>query len=204
MADSKSVTSLTLLSRLRHEERDEAGWVEFVERYGPRIYRWCVHRRLQDADAEEVTQNVLVKMAEQLRKFEYDPNRSFRAWLRTVTENAVKDFMKGLNSRKVGTGGSAILQRLSEVEAPTDLSERLKEVFDLEIAEEAMARVCSRVTSDRWMAWHLTAREGRTGADVAKELNMKVVSVYTARNQIQNLIREEVEKLEQCTTDKDC
>ncbi len=196
MAEHHSITSLTLLSRLRCEEWDEASWQEFVGRYGQKIYGWCVHRGLQSADAEEVTQNVLIKMATHLQVFKYDPARSFRAWLRTVTENAVKDYVKTLNGRTVGNGGSAILQKLAQVEATADLSERLKDVFDLELAEEAMARVSCRVTSDRWMAWHLTAREGRSGAEVSAELNMKIVSVYTARNQIQKMICDEILQLE--------
>lgn len=199
---SPSQTSLTLLGRLRHAERDEASWVTFVERYGPKIFSWCKFRQLQDVDAEEVTQNVLLKMAEHLQKFEYDRSQSFRGWLRTVTENATKDYLKSLKSKMPVIGGSEILRRLSEVEATEDLSRRLNESFDLELAEEAMSRVSSRVTHDRWMAWYLTAREGRSGADVAATLNMKVVSVYTARNQVQNLICEEVKKLEKSLPDE--
>lgn len=196
MPEAHSVTSLTLLSRLRQPEKDEAGWTEFVERYGQRIFGWCIHRGLQAADAEEVTQSVLIKMVKQLREFEYDPARSFRGWLRTVTENAVKDFFRSLNDRKVSAGGSAILQQLGQVEATTDLNERLQEVFDLELAEEAMARVSARVRQNRWQAWYLTAREGRSGAEVAAQLNMKIVSVYTARNQIQQLIADEIKDLD--------
>ncbi|WP_339748601.1 sigma-70 family RNA polymerase sigma factor [uncultured Rubinisphaera sp.] len=196
MTELNSATSATLLSQLRLSKRDEAGWTIFVERYGPKVYGWCLNRRLQAADAEEVTQNVLVKMAEKLHSFEYDPAQSFRGWLRVITENAVKDYCKGLKNENRGEGGSEILLRLAQLEATEDLSQRLNETFDLELAEEAMSRVRTRVSTDRWMAWHLTAREGLPGAVVATKLNMKVVSVYTARNQIQNQIREEIEKLE--------
>ena len=116
--------------------------------------------------------------------------------LRTVTENAVKDFVKSLNDRKVGAGGSAILQKLAQVEATAELEKRLQDAFDLELADEAMRRIRSRVSEDRWLAWQMTSQERLTGAEVAARLNMKVVSVYTVRNQVQKLIREEVAKLE--------
>lgn len=196
MVNSNSATNVSLLSRLRRGDHTEESWREFVDRYGPKIYRWCVHRQLQPADADEVTQNVLVKMAAQLRQFDYDSTRSFRGWLRTVTENAVKDYAKNVLGKDRGDGGSQVLTRLAGIEATRDLNERLSEAFDLEIAELALERVCSRVASNRWMAWHLTARGQLAGADVAKQLNMKVASVYTARNQVEKLIREEIGAIE--------
>ena len=72
-------TRVTLLARLRQDPTDQAAWDVFVERYGRHIYRWCRQWRLQDADAEDVTQDILVKLARKLRVFTYDPSRSFRA-----------------------------------------------------------------------------------------------------------------------------
>src|SRR5262249_21773448 len=55
-------TCVTLLTQLRRDPSDPAGWDEFVERYGRHIYRWCRQWKLQDADAEDVTQDILVKL----------------------------------------------------------------------------------------------------------------------------------------------
>lgn len=197
MSMNESVTSVSLLTRLRQSHRDDVSWREFVTRYGRRIYEWCIGRGLQAADAEDVTQDILVKLAALLCQFEYNPQLSFRGWLRTVTENAVKDHLRGIHQRKMSAGGSEIWRRLVQVEAVQELTARLDGAFDLELAEEAMSRVRARVAPNRWLAWQLTAREGHSGAEVAAELSMKVASVYTARNQIQEMIREEVERLEQ-------
>ena len=79
MADAQlPTTRVTLLTQLRQEPHDQASWDEFVERYGRHIYRWCRQWKLQDADAEDVTQNILVKLSQKLRAFSYDPSRSFR------------------------------------------------------------------------------------------------------------------------------
>ena len=85
-------TSATLLARLRRSPADQAAWSEFTERYGRKIYGWCRQWNLQEADAEDVSQTVLVKLAEKMQTFVYDPSRSFRAWLKTVTRNAWNDF----------------------------------------------------------------------------------------------------------------
>src|SRR5437660_2921149 len=92
-------TRLTLLTQLRQNPSDQAGWDEFVRRYGPHIYRWCRQWKLQDADAEDVTQDILVKLTRKLRAFAYDPSRSFRGWLKTVTHHAWRDFEDGRRAR---------------------------------------------------------------------------------------------------------
>jgi RNA polymerase sigma-70 factor (ECF subfamily) len=88
-----SHTSPSLLGRLRQDPIDQAAWADFVERYGRRIFAWSQQGRLQEADAEDVTQMVLVRLAERLRTFAYDPSRSFRGWLRTLTRHAWSDFV---------------------------------------------------------------------------------------------------------------
>ena len=56
-------TSLTLLDRLRRDPKDQAAWSEFVARYGPRILQWCRGWGLQESDAQDVTQDVLLKLS---------------------------------------------------------------------------------------------------------------------------------------------
>src|SRR5262249_27845754 len=85
---SDSETSPTLLGRLRLDPSDQASWKTFVQRYGPKIYGWCRGWNLQDADAQDVTQNVLLKLAAKLSTFHYDPAGSFRGWLKTLTHHA--------------------------------------------------------------------------------------------------------------------
>ena len=68
--------------RLRQDPTDQAAWSEFVDHYGPKIMGWCQKWKLQEADAQDVTQNVLLRLAEKLKDFSYDATKSFRAWLR--------------------------------------------------------------------------------------------------------------------------
>jgi DNA-directed RNA polymerase specialized sigma24 family protein len=76
-----SRTSVTLLGRLRQDATDQAAWKEFVARYEPKILQWCRGWGLQESDARDVTQDVLLKLQGLLAKFAYDPSRSFRGCL---------------------------------------------------------------------------------------------------------------------------
>jgi RNA polymerase sigma-70 factor (ECF subfamily) len=183
-----------LLQRLRQVPADQAAWGQFAERYGRKIYGWCRQWNLQEADAQDVTQDVLVKLAEKMQAFDYDPARSFRAWLKTVTRHAWSDFWS--SPRLVAAGGSQAVELLHTVEAREDLVERLQDEFDHEVLEEAAARVRTRVTPRTWEAFERTALRGQSGAEVAAVLGMKVATVFVARSKVQKMLQEEVRQLE--------
>src|SRR6516165_5287111 len=150
-------TSPTLLSRLRHTPSDQAAWDEFVERYSPKIYSWCRRWNLQEADAQDVTQDVLLRLAAKMRTFAYDPSGSFRGWLKTLAHHAWHDFVKKRERAGAGSGDSALLEKLDAVEARADLFQRLDEQFDRELLDEAHARVRRRVKPHIWEAFRLLA-----------------------------------------------
>jgi RNA polymerase sigma factor (sigma-70 family) len=195
---SPSRTSVTLLGRLRHDTSDQASWVEFVRNYAPLIHRWCRRWKLQSADAEDVTQIVLVKLAAQLRTFVYDPKQRFRAYVKTLAHHAWCDFLDARRrSAILGSGDTAIIDRLDTVEAREDLQGSLADAFDRELAEEAMARIRLRVEARTWEAFRLTALEGLSGAEAAERIGMEVPTVFKAKSKVQSMLKVEVRKLEE-------
>jgi RNA polymerase sigma-70 factor (ECF subfamily) len=188
------------LARLRQAPADQAAWAEFVDRYGRKVYGWCRHWGLQEADAQDVTQDVLVRLAEKMRGFAYDPSRSFRAWLKTLARHALSDFCDA-RGRAGAAGGSQAVELLQTVEAREDLIRKLDGEFDREVLDEAVARVRARVTPKTWRVFELTAHEGRSGAEAAAAVGMTVAAVFVAKGRVQKLLQEEVRKLEGPGTD---
>jgi RNA polymerase sigma-70 factor (ECF subfamily) len=144
-----------------------------------------------------VAQTVLVKLAEKMQTFSYDPARSFRAYLKTLTNYALCDFLESRKRPGVGAGGSVALDVLQTVEARADLVEQLKNAFDQELLEEAMERVQARVEPHTWEAFRLTALDGLAGAAVAEQLNIKVATVFKARSKVQQMLQEEIRRLDE-------
>jgi RNA polymerase sigma factor (sigma-70 family) len=193
---STSRTSPTLLGRVGSSPTDQEAWNQFVERYGRKVYGWCRQWGLQEADAEDVTQDVLLRLGGKLRAFAYDPSRSFRGWLRTLSHNAWYDFVQARKRPGQGSGGSEVVETLEKIEARDDLARRLEEEFSRDLLDEAMARVRLRVQPHTWEAFRLTALQGRPGAEVAAQLGMQVATVFVARSKVQKMLQEEVRKLE--------
>jgi RNA polymerase sigma factor (sigma-70 family) len=197
MDDARSsATSPTLLGRLRQDPADPAAWSTFVLRYGPRVHAWCLHWRLQEADAQDVTQNVLVKLVARMRTFSYDRSGSFRGWLKTVTYHAWRDYLHGQQRAGQGSGDSAVLGALHALEAGDDLARHLEKEFDLELLEEATARVRLRVKAHTWEAYRLLTEESLSVPEVAGRLGMQVAMVFVARSKVKRMLREQVRQLE--------
>jgi RNA polymerase sigma-70 factor (ECF subfamily) len=186
-AVTESRTDATLLWRVR-DPRDPEAWQKFVTRYGPKIYNWCRRWGLQEADAQDVTQSVLVRLVQRMRTFTYDPTRSFRGWLHTVARSAWKDCV-------ANRSGTISLEDIAEV--ADDLAAELNDEFDRELLELAIASVRVRVGPKTWEAFRLAGLERHPPRAIAADLGMSVRAVYQAKHRVKRLLQEELERLEQ-------
>jgi RNA polymerase sigma-70 factor (ECF subfamily) len=159
------------------------------------VLGWCRYWRLQEAAAEDVAQDVVLRVARQMRTFRYDPGRSFRAWLKAVTRAAWNDW---LDARRTvaGSGDTAAWAALELVSARDDLVGRLEAEFDRELLDTATAQVRLRVDPKTWEAFRLTAIGGISGAEAAERLGMKVAAVYVAKGRVQRMLQDEVKTLD--------
>jgi RNA polymerase sigma-70 factor (ECF subfamily) len=185
-----------LLKRLRQDSDDQKAWGAFVAHYGPKIRAWCCQRGLQAADADDVTQDVLLRLARTLRKFAYNPSLKFRGWLRVMTEHAVLDFFADQNRRPRGRGEDRGLAALVTAEAQDDLLALVENEFTRAVVTQACATVHARVEPQTWEAFLLTACENRPGEDVAAALGMNVTAVFKAKSRVLQYIRQEIERLD--------
>lgn len=188
-------TSTTLLRRLRRDPLDPEAWAEFVDRYGRMIYRWCRRWQLQQADAEDVTQNVMLMLAGQMKKFTYDPKGSFRGWLKTIAYRSWRQYQR--SRRKPGVANAGALEdRLASAEAGAEFMSMLEREGEKELLQQASALVRLRVQPHTWEAFRLLALEGSSGAEAAQRLGMKVGAVFVARSKVQRMLQETVKRLD--------
>lgn len=191
-----SRTSKTLLSRLKQQPADPAAWREFTDRYGGKILAWCRDFGLQDADAHDVTQDVLTNLVRRMRGFDYDPSRSFRGWLRTLTRHAWADFADKQRRHKAIEHDGRYHEHLASEPAAARLLDRLEEEFEHELFEEALARVRLRVLPENWEAFRMLVYDQRPGPEVAAAVGKSVAAIYMAKKRIAEMLQEEIRKLD--------
>ena len=187
-ADS-SRTDPRLLDGVR-DPRNHAAWEKFIARYGPMIQGWCRHWFPHSADDKAC--EVFSELVFRMMHFEYDPNKGrFRGWLKTVTHNLMAKLKReGLPVADDDQGA------LDSIEAGDDLAARLAAEFDLEQLEIARERVRGRVQPQTWAAYVATAEQWRKPADVARELGMRVGTVFQAKHSVITQLRREIEELQ--------
>lgn len=198
-SQSTDSTRQSLLLRVR-DLSNQMAWNEFVGLYAPRIHAWCLRWELQESDAADVTQEVLCKLVQALREFEYDRSRgAFRAWLKTITGNTVRDLVRDWKKpgrARAGSVDDAVLQSLESPAAVDGLMRQIEAAHDQEVLRAAESQVRQRVETHTWDAYRLTAVEQRTPADAARQLGMPIAEVYVAKSRVLRMLREEVRKID--------
>jgi len=192
-------TRLSLLLRLR-DPQDAAAWNEFVRLYAPLIYRYGRRHGLQDADAADLTQEVLGAVNKSIGRFDYDVNRgAFRGWLYTLAHRKRCDFMERRSRQAAGAGDSQVQALLDATPAPQDRDEWDRDHRDAIFAWVA-ERVEPTVSATTWQAFWRTAVEGKSGQVVAGELCMTVAAVYLAKSRVMVRMKEEARHWDESDT----
>ncbi|MFL5340640.1 MAG: RNA polymerase sigma factor [Gemmataceae bacterium] len=186
-------TRASLLVRLR-DPADADAWRQFVEIYAPVVYGYARRRQLQDADAADLTQEVMRNVAGAARRLEYDPGRgSFRSWLFTVARNRLLDF-RDHQRRGQGAGGTSAHELLEQQPARED-----EALWDEEFHRRLFALAAEQARPDfeerSWSAFWQTAIDGRKPQEVAAALGLSVGAVYIARSRVQARLKERVAEL---------
>ena len=199
---SELATRLSLLFRVR-DISDDGSWREFVQCYAPRVFYWCRKFGLQDADAADATQMVLLKLVDCLQLFEYDPEQGrFRGWLKTVTRNVAADVGRQWRERGLGVEVMEIAGAVDGHPSPDEeLYEAIESAFREEMLRAAEERVRLRVQPDTWQAYWLCCREQLTAPAAAARLGIAVTDVYVAKSRILKQLRAELGRLNSTESD---
>jgi RNA polymerase sigma-70 factor (ECF subfamily) len=181
-------TPASLLERLRQPFEAQA-WARFVALYTPLIYSWGRRAGLQDPDAADLVQEVLVTLLNVLPNFRYDRQQSFRGWLRTVTLNKWRKLRKQ-RAQKGLNGHGHDLGAVAEAEDPEPFWEA---EYRQHLARQALRIMRSDFSETTWKACWETAVCGRPAAEVAAELGLTVGAVYAAKFRVLDRLRQELQ-----------
>lgn len=189
-------TRASLILRLPTTD-DASAWSEFAAIYEPFVYRFARRGGLQDADARELVQNVLLAVARAVGKWKPDAERGrFRSWLFRIARNQLIDLWAKRRRQEVATGGTSfvgVMEQLPAADCDEShlLLEHRRELFRL-----AAARVKHSVKPATWQAFWLTGVEECDPERAAREIGISVGAVYVARCRVIARLRDEYEELE--------
>ena len=182
-------TKETLLFRVQN---NMDSWDEFTSIYERYIYLIIRAMKINHHDAEDLTQNVLLKVWKNIANYEYNPDHArFRTWLSRICRNQVIDFI-----RKKKTDDNKILNNYSEAEQITQpqVEALAEEEWKAHVSTAAWENIQSDFKTEAMSCFEMI-NDGRPVADIAKDLNLSESSVYVYSKRVRDQLIAEVRRL---------
>lgn len=167
----------------------------FVARYRPPVVDYLRRQRLGAADAEDLAQEVFVRLFAQNALERADSERGrFRTYLLGLTHNVLLQHWRSARALKRGGGADHVPFEL----AAHDLAAPEPEVFQRCWQEHVLRLSLERVASEHPRHHDLLARtlRGQTPAEIAAETEREAsvvrVDLHRARKRLAEVVREEL------------
>lgn len=176
-------TPLSLLQRLRDPGERQA-WGTFVELYAPLLFVWSRRWGLQDSDAADLVQDVLMLLYRKLPEFEYDRAGSFRGWLRTVLHNKWRDRRRRTIPEPAG-------DQVEPVVEPS-WAEQEEQEYRQHLLRVMLKKLRSEFPATMWAAFEGYVLESRPPAEVAARLQISPATVYAVKSKVFQRLRQEL------------
>jgi RNA polymerase sigma-70 factor (ECF subfamily) len=182
-------THLSLFAAMLGGPQRDSAWEMFFARYAPLVRAWCAQRGLRGADADDLTQDIALKLFQRLPAYDRTRGR-FRDWLSALVRNAAVDLLRTRQRRPGdrGAGGADPHAGLDDLAAPDELAAALEGGISREV-ERLVEQVRQRA-KDSWPAFVAHALEGRPADEVARALGKSVGAVYQACSRVKAMLAE--------------
>jgi RNA polymerase sigma-70 factor (ECF subfamily) len=187
-------TNLSLLSRAT--AGDEAAWNKMVALYQPLIFGWLQRHGVPRQETADLTQEVLVAVVRELRSFVHAGHPgSFRGWLRAITVNRARGFLRGAE-REQGAGGEDVLAIIDQLEDPhSAVTQAWNAEHDAHVVRQVLKLIETDFEPATVLIFHRLVVDEARASEVAAEMGMTVAAVYAAKSRVLLRVRQEAEGL---------
>jgi len=180
-----------LLDRLKVARPDASDWNRLQGIYLPLIQRWLSRVPGLGDESADLGQEVLVVVFREIPRFDRQREGSFRAWLRQVTVNKVRNYRRKRCRRpNVGLDPAVgFLERLSDPN--DDLAREWDRDHDKSVVEKLLAVVKTDFTPTTWQAFQRFGVDGVPAGRVGEELGLTENAVILAKSRVLKRLRQE-------------
>jgi RNA polymerase sigma-70 factor (ECF subfamily) len=180
------LTRETLIRRIR-DGNDRVAWDEFYRLYQPLVRTYVGRFRLQDQDADDLSQDIFAKLHGHMSRFDLDHSRGkFRGWLRSFTDNRVRDWLR-VKSREKKLIAPIPAEEIAAAFAENEADETRRRLEWQRSVFEVVLKQVRLEFKDRkkvLACFELTTLGGRPAKDAAAQLgidSVNTVYVYAHR-----------------------
>lgn len=196
---SDSSTRQSFLLALRSSNNENL-WTVFVETYAPFCLYWCGRWGATPEDAEDVVQEVLLIVFKSIESFQFDPNGSFRGWLKVIAWrcwNLINEKQQRSLDKNLPILSALVINDTAlNCQARDELISYFDKMAEAEILELAMSIVKAKVEAKTWEIFDRTELQNQAKNVVALEMKVPVGHVYAAAYRVRKLIHQEVRRID--------
>ncbi len=183
-------TPVSLLERIRSGGGDSS-WARLDDVFQPMIRRWLAQAGIAPSDVDDISQEVMIITLKKLPEFERQRTGSFRAWLRNVTVNCLRDFRKSARRKPLATDHTHFDQVIAELAAAdSGLSRLWNAEHDQNLLRYLLKQVRAQFAQATLKAFTRVVLDERSPDEVAAELGMTVNAVFIAKSRVLAKLRE--------------
>ena len=183
-------THKTLLERIRGG--DDVSWQEFYERYSPAVLNICSNSGFSESEGLDILQNVMLKIFRHDLVMRFNAERArFRTYFNQIVLSCISDFRK----KKRQTDPEITGMEIPETPVSAELDVMIEEEWKNQMLKEALDRLRNQVKPETFLAFQLTAIQGKSTKDAAEFIQMDINMVYVARSRCLARLRKIIEEI---------
>lgn len=174
-------TSRTLLDKIA--SGDEIGWTEFFCRYSPIVKALALFKGLNEADADDICQQVMAQFFQQSKSFRFDPGIArFRTYFGRIVWNKITDYYRRRREMPVA--------EFEAIPVEPETEQLFMEEWRQMVLKEAEQELKRLVTPETFQAYQLFAVQKRPIEKVTTYLECSTNQVYQAKKRCFAKLRE--------------
>ena len=195
MTDDKYLTRQTLLIRAQNQSDHEA-WAEFIEVYKAFIYHILKRMNVKQADVDDLTQEILLRLWEKLDSYDASKGR-FRTWMSFVIRNLVLNSIQKNNTRaqKLNQLAEDPSQPINFKEnSDSELKKTIEREWKLYISNMALENIRELFSTNALEVFERSLN-GQKNPQIVEELQLTESTVKVLKHRVKNRYITEVKRL---------
>ena len=185
-------TNVSLILRVANQ-RDMESWREFALIYEPLVYRIAIAKGLQQADADDLVQEVMTRVAKSVGNWEPDHRKgTFRGWISTIARNLVIDFLRKSKRAPLTSGKTEVRQLVESAPDRSEHTDYFDREYERQLFINAAREIRDNFSENSWNAFWLTAVKDKPVKSVAAKLGISVGAVYVARSRVMARLKQKI------------
>lgn len=147
---------------------------------------------MQEIDARDVAQEVMIHVSKGIEQFRYDPQLGqFRSWLGTITHRVILKH-RGKHARRTAATATGQLDWLATVESWQTVGELWLEVFAAHVYRTAVERIRLEFDQETWHVFNEIFVAEESPEKLAGELKRSIGWVYQAKSKVVRRLKQEI------------